>query len=171
MTEGSGAIRARSDYDPYGRRTKVQGDLDSDFAFTGHYVHAPSGLYLALYRAYDSEVGRWVSRDPIAESGGMNLYAYIGNDPLNGADALGLDGFGTWITGTAQSAATWITGTAQSAATWIAGTAQSAATWIAGTAESAALTFLWATGLGKDKYTFDSDSAMTELMRTDPRIQ
>src|SRR5258705_10932475 len=53
MTDGAGAIRARYDYDPYGRRTKVSGDLDADFGFTGHYVHAPSGLYMALFRAYD----------------------------------------------------------------------------------------------------------------------
>src|SRR2546425_5637666 len=92
MTNGTGAIRARHEYDPYGRRTKVQGDLDSDFAFTGHYVHSPSGLYLALYRAYDAETGRWLSRDPIGEHGGLNSYNYVANNPINSLDSGGLWG-------------------------------------------------------------------------------
>jgi RHS repeat-associated protein len=63
MTDGSGTIRARYEYDPYGRRTKVSGDSDADFGFTGHYVHGPSGLHLALFRAYDADLGRWISRE------------------------------------------------------------------------------------------------------------
>src|ERR1017187_8102307 len=45
MTGPRGAILARYDYDPYGRRTKVSGTMDADFGFTGHYYHAPSGLH------------------------------------------------------------------------------------------------------------------------------
>lgn len=33
---------------------------------------------------------QWLSRDPIAENGGINLYAYVGNDPINAMDPLGL---------------------------------------------------------------------------------
>lgn len=90
MTDGTGVLRARYDYDPYGRRTKLAGDLDADFAFTGHYYHAASGLYLAPYRAYDANAARWLSRDPISETGGLNLYGYIFNNPVNGLDPLGL---------------------------------------------------------------------------------
>jgi len=90
MTDSSQGIRARYDYDPYGRRTKISGDLDADFAFTGHYYHVISGFYLSLYRAYDPDTGRWISRDPIAEQGGLNLYAYVDNNPINGMDPLGL---------------------------------------------------------------------------------
>jgi uncharacterized protein RhaS with RHS repeats len=45
---------------------------------------------LAAYRTYDPYIGRWISRDPIGEQGGINLYAYVGNDPVNGADPSGL---------------------------------------------------------------------------------
>ena len=90
MTDGSGTIQARYDYDPYGRRTKISGGLDADFAFTGDYYHAASGLYLTLFRAYDSDLGRWLSRDPLAEAMGLNLYAYVGNNPLNAIDLYGL---------------------------------------------------------------------------------
>jgi hypothetical protein len=40
---------------------------------------------------YQAQQGRWMSRDPIAEQGGVNVYAYGGNKPLNGYDSLGLD--------------------------------------------------------------------------------
>jgi RHS repeat-associated protein len=90
MTGHAGNVRARYDYDPYGRRTKVTGDLEADFGFTGHYYHAPSGLHLAMYRAYDADIGRWINRDPIDEEGGLNLYGYVENDPANWSDLLGL---------------------------------------------------------------------------------
>lgn len=101
MTDSTGTIiHARYDYDPYGNRNKISGDLDADFAFTGHYIHQASRLHLTLYRAYDSPTGRWPNRDPIAEWGGLNLYAYVGNDPVNYVDPLGLLGIITTTAGT-----------------------------------------------------------------------
>ena len=82
------------DYDPYGRRTKVSGTLDTVVGYTGHHYHERSGLYLTWYRQYDPNLGRWLSRDPIGERGGKNLYGYIRNNPTNGTDPLGLFGDG-----------------------------------------------------------------------------
>jgi RHS repeat-associated protein len=90
LTDTNGTVRARYAYDPWGRRTKLSGDLEADFGFTGHYFHAPSGLHLALYRAYDADLGRWISRDPIGEGGGLNLYGYVYENPINATDLLGL---------------------------------------------------------------------------------
>jgi len=48
-------------------------------------------LYVSSAPAvYDPRMGRWLSRDPIGEDGGFNLYAYCGNDPVNKHDPLGL---------------------------------------------------------------------------------
>jgi uncharacterized protein RhaS with RHS repeats len=44
------------------------------------------------YRWYDPLTGRWPSRDPIEEMGGINLYGVVGNDGVNSWDALGLQG-------------------------------------------------------------------------------
>jgi len=70
----------------------LTGDLETDFGFTGFYRHLISGLTFSLYRAYDANLGRWLSRDPIEESGGLNLYAYADGDPANVIDPLGLAG-------------------------------------------------------------------------------
>jgi RHS repeat-associated protein len=90
MTDSSGTIHYRGDYDPYGRQTKLQGDLNPDVGYAGMYYHAASGLNLTLFRAYDSDLGRWLNRDPLGERGGLNLYGYVGNNPINYYDPLGL---------------------------------------------------------------------------------
>jgi RHS repeat-associated protein len=83
-------IVARYDYDLYGRRTKSSGNLDADFGFMGQYFHAPSGLHFAFCRVYSSNLGRWLSKDPIQEAGGKNLYAYVGGNPARFIDPQGL---------------------------------------------------------------------------------
>jgi RHS repeat-associated protein len=88
ILDGSAAVRARYDYDTYGRRNKLAGDVEADFGFTGHYFHAP--VYLAPLRAYDPDSARWLRRDPIGEFGGPNLYSYVDNSPLGLVDPLGL---------------------------------------------------------------------------------
>jgi RHS repeat-associated protein len=93
VTDASGVVRARYSYDPFGRRTKVSGDLDADFGFAGMFYSSEASLALTRFRAYDPELGRWLSRDPLdhAEvSQGPNLYAYVGNGPVNHTDPLGL---------------------------------------------------------------------------------
>jgi uncharacterized protein RhaS with RHS repeats len=56
-------------------------------------------LNLTHYRAYNPELGRWISRDPIGEKAGVNLYQDVQNDPINRVDPLGLLDFryyGNW---------------------------------------------------------------------------
>ena len=90
LVDTTGTVRARYDYDPYGVRTKLSGDLDTEIGYTGHRYHSTSGLHLALYRAYDGELGRWISEDPIGEEDEVNLYGYVGGGPLSAVDPFGL---------------------------------------------------------------------------------
>lgn len=90
MTDNTGQIRAQFNYNPYGIPTKIAGDLDSHFRYTGQFSHVFSGLVLAPYRAYEPSLGRWLNRDPIGERGGVNLYGYVGDNPVNRVDPLGL---------------------------------------------------------------------------------
>jgi len=93
MTDTGGNVRARYAYDPFGRRTRVIGDLEADFGFAGMLWAAEAGLNLTLHRAYDPRLGRWLSRDPLENAEleeGHNLYAYVHNNPANNIDPLGL---------------------------------------------------------------------------------
>lgn len=88
-TDSTGAIVGRYDYEPWGEQTTLAGTPDT-FGYAGYFVHQPSGLLLTWYRAYDPNLARWISRDPIEEAGGINLYAYVRNNPISQNDPLGL---------------------------------------------------------------------------------
>jgi RHS repeat-associated protein len=90
VTNSSGTLVARYDFDLWGKRTKLTGTLDTEVGFTGHHHHAKSGLVLTWFRAYDAEAGRWLSADPLGEGGGLNLYAYCYGNPLNLYDPDGM---------------------------------------------------------------------------------
>jgi RHS repeat-associated protein len=94
VLDEAGRKVAEYDYDPYGQ---LMNDPKSapEFGFAGMQYHAPSGLYLTKYRAYDPQTGRWLSRDPIEEAGGVNLYGYVGGNPLGYVDPTGED-LRTW---------------------------------------------------------------------------
>jgi RHS repeat-associated protein len=104
MTDGTGAIRARYDYDPYGRATKMSGDPTADFGFTRDYYHAATGLSQTMYRAYDPNLGRWLNRDPAGLSGGINLYVYVGDNPISAIDPFGLSP----LTAQQQGSVQWV---------------------------------------------------------------
>ena len=93
VVDASETVITRYDYDPYGNVEKVFGSVESDFLFTGHFHHARSGLHLAPFRAYDPELGRWLSRDPLYMAEllpeGPNLYRYVGNNPIQAIDPTG----------------------------------------------------------------------------------
>jgi RHS repeat-associated protein len=90
VTNTAGIVVTRNDYDPYGRLTRIAGTEDSRFGSTGHFVHAESGLVLTLNRTYDAAIGRWLVADPSGMIDGPNLYGYVGNNPTNYLDPLGL---------------------------------------------------------------------------------
>lgn len=93
VTDAGGVVRARYTYDPFGRRSKVSGDVDADFGFAGMFYSAEASLAFARFRVYDPELGRWLSRDPLGNAElaqGPNLYAYVGNEPISRTDPSGL---------------------------------------------------------------------------------
>jgi len=87
------AVVAHYEYDPYGG---VVNDLSgytyaeaNPIRFSTKYHDAETGLGYWGYRYYSARLGRWLSRDPLGEDGGLNVYAYA-DDPLSGFDPLGL---------------------------------------------------------------------------------
>ncbi len=57
----------------------------------GYYRDYTTGLYLLTHRYYDANAGRFVTRDPIGYTGGINLYGFAGNNPVNESDPSGFD--------------------------------------------------------------------------------
>jgi RHS repeat-associated protein len=90
LCSSTGAIVARYSYDPYGRTTLVSGTNLATKQYASYYAHQPSGLEFSVYRAFDPNAGRWLNRDPIGERGGVNLYGYVVESPINLKDYLGL---------------------------------------------------------------------------------
>jgi RHS repeat-associated protein len=100
VVDDNEVVRGRWDYDPYGRRSAnaiVSNALEADMAYAGYYYHVSNGLYLTLYRVYDANLGKWLSRDPLASAErfqGPNLYSYVANNSPNFLDPLGLENQG-----------------------------------------------------------------------------
>jgi RHS repeat-associated protein len=93
LLNSSGGIVARYSYDPYGNDALVSGTNLASFQYAGYYFHQPSGLQLAIFRTYDSNTGRWLSRDPAGEIfGGFDLYEYCDDLPIDAVDSFGLRG-------------------------------------------------------------------------------
>jgi RHS repeat-associated protein len=85
-------------YDPFGAILSASGPLaDANlYRFSSKEFHPESGLYYYGYRFYQPDLQRWVSRDPIYEEGGVNLYRFVENSPLDLLDSLGLETPATW---------------------------------------------------------------------------
>lgn len=79
------------DYDAFGkciRANEPEAGLNP-VRFSSKYTDEETGLVYYGYRYYSPEMGRWISRDPIEEEGGINLYGMVGNDPVCKWDYLG----------------------------------------------------------------------------------
>lgn len=92
ITDKSGAVVWSADYDASGKATVSVAPMTgvvSNLRYPGQYFDAETGLHYNTRRYYDPDTGRYITRDPIGFSGGPNLYAYVGHNPINMADPSG----------------------------------------------------------------------------------
>ena len=97
LTDESGTVVWKADYDPFGKAT-VNEDPDGDgnrvtlsIRFPGQYYDQETGLHYNYFRYYDPSIGRYLTSDPIGLVGGINTYVYTLNNPLYWIDPTGLD--------------------------------------------------------------------------------
>ena len=90
----TGSLVAAYEYGPFGEPLRASGTFadDNNFRFSSKFTDPESGLVNFGLRHYNPSMGRFISRDPIGEAGGLNLYGFVGNDPVNRWDYLGLTG-------------------------------------------------------------------------------
>lgn len=77
-------------YSPFGESASLAG---SSYGFAGMRYDPETGLYYDNARYYSPKQGRFISPDPSGVKGGVNVYAYTGNDPLNRIDSTGENWF------------------------------------------------------------------------------
>ncbi|MFH1062623.1 MAG: FG-GAP-like repeat-containing protein [Candidatus Omnitrophota bacterium] len=97
QTDGLGSVTNITDvnnqtvktyqYDSFGNIKSTTGSLNQPFTYTGREYDSESGLYYYRARYYDPSIGRFLQEDPVWDT---NLYAYVGNNPVNYVDPDGL---------------------------------------------------------------------------------
>ena len=105
VAANGGGSSAVYEYGPFGEVLRATGPMakNNPFRFSTKYDDDETGLLYYGYRYYNASTGRWLSRDPVEEPGftilnsdgntgdaGPALYGFVGNDPVDDTDDLGL---------------------------------------------------------------------------------
>jgi RHS repeat-associated protein len=97
LTDQQGNMAWSAQYKAWGQVTEQRSEwsrqhgVTNPIRFQGQYHDHETGLHYNRYRYYDPGVGRFISKDPIGYTGGLNLYFY-GDNPVGLIDPLGLAG-------------------------------------------------------------------------------
>lgn len=110
VTTEAGSIQAAQMFDAWGER--IAGSSIGTIPAYGYTGREPDSTGLIYYRVryYDPTIGRFTQRDPIGLAGGLNAYAYVGNNPTNFVDPLGLMAASPLAIQAAQASATYYGG-------------------------------------------------------------
>ncbi|MBV9470595.1 MAG: RHS repeat-associated core domain-containing protein, partial [Abitibacteriaceae bacterium] len=107
LTDVNQNIVANYGYDAFGNTSVSSGSqftqAGQPYRYSTKEYHSYSGLYDYGLRFYSPGMGRWISQDPLGEEGGLNLYAFVANDPTNLLDPDGLD----WLDNASNFSAGW----------------------------------------------------------------
>jgi RHS repeat-associated protein len=83
-------VVAKYTYDAFGVLKEKTSTIDQLFMFSTKQYDIQTGLSYYGYRFYSPAIGKWITRDPIGELGGINLYGFVENNPVNFVDPWGL---------------------------------------------------------------------------------
>jgi RHS repeat-associated protein len=90
LTDGTGSVSWKAAYTPFGQANITVGTVENPFRSPGQYYDQETGLHYNYFRYYNPPIGRYLTPDPIELRGGINIFAYVSNNPLLFIDAYGL---------------------------------------------------------------------------------
>jgi RHS repeat-associated protein len=96
LTNSSGTVQTEYSYEPFGKATISGAASNNPSKYTGR-EDDQTGLYFYRARYYSPTLQRFISEDPIGLAGGINLFAYAGNNPISFRDPSGLKPNDPWI--------------------------------------------------------------------------
>jgi len=94
VVDENGRVVWSADYQPFGQAALSTETVTNNFRFPGQYYDAETGLHYNYHRSYNPSTGRYLNPDPIGLAGGLNLFAYVQNNPINSGDPNGMVGIG-----------------------------------------------------------------------------
>ncbi len=90
VTNSAGAVIQTYDYDAFGYITAQSGALTAKYAYKTKEYSPQTGLIFFGRRYYNPLIGRFITKDPLGQADGPNVYLYCNNDPVNKYDPWGL---------------------------------------------------------------------------------
>ena len=93
IMDQSGAVVWSAVYTPFGNATTQVGGITNNLRLPGQYYDSETGLHYNWNRYYDPKAGRYLTADPIGLAGGVNLFGYANQDPVNYIDPDGQNPF------------------------------------------------------------------------------
>ncbi len=91
LTDSTGTVQTSYTFEPFGNTITTGTATTNSFAYTGRELDS-TGLYFYRARYYNPSLQRFISEDPLGQQGGINVYAYAFNDPVDLTDPFGLCG-------------------------------------------------------------------------------
>jgi RHS repeat-associated protein len=80
----------RADVEVFGAINRERGEFSLPLRASNQYFDRETGFHYNLHRYFDPSTARYLTPDPLGQAGGLNLYAFVGGDPVNAIDPLGL---------------------------------------------------------------------------------
>jgi RHS repeat-associated protein len=96
LLDSAKTVRWSAEWYPFGSIYDEQVNERNNIRFPGQWRDTESDIYYNWHRYYDPRTGRYAQADPIGLAGGVNHYAYVGNNPIGRSDIAGLDWYETY---------------------------------------------------------------------------
>ena len=161
-------------YEPFGNAAvDSQSTVENKLRFQGQYFDEETGFHYNMHRYYDPRTGLYITPDPIGLAGGINLYVYVSNNPINRIDPFGLWSWSSFGSGALNGGAYLIGGVVVGAAVVATLPVSVATAVVTGAAVAGSAALGWYTGqaITGERIEIGPDGFQTRTMIDDERSE